>query len=380
MADRLTGIQLTLTDTGIGISADTLPHIFDRFYQADSSRTRAYVGTGIGLALTKELVDLLGGTITTTSTPHVGTSFCLTLPVLPATDVADADGPLLTWPFAEPDDTALPMLPVTALLTKPASSNEPLPCLLIVEDNDELRAFLVAELSPAYSVLQAADGAEGWAVARAELPDLVLTDVMMLYKDGYELTHLIKTHADTNHIAVVMLTAKSNQQSRIEGLQQGADEYLSKPFSVAELHLRLHNLISRQQKLATYYRQQFALPTTVYTEPEAAKAAIVDPFLTRIYELLDRHLDDGTIGVDWLADQMVMSRKTLYRKVHTLIQLPPADLIRQYRLRKAAELLRLGRNVSETADLTGFSTPSHLAALFRECYGQTPTEFMANRR
>ena len=119
-----------------------------------------------------------------------------------------------------------------------------------MEDNDELREFLVGELTPFYQVIQAVDGMEGWAMVQAELPDLVLTDVMMPRMDGHQLTHCIKTHAETDHIAVVMLTAKSNQQSRIEGLRQGADEYLSKPFSMAELQLRLHNLVSRQQKLA----------------------------------------------------------------------------------------------------------------------------------
>ncbi len=375
----LAGVQLELADSGIGIAPDVLPHIFDRFYQADMSGTRTYGGTGIGLSLVKELVDLLGGTLSVTSQPAVGTTFQLMLPVRIAQ--ATDNVPMINGP-APSIGTAAPLARVSAapgVSQRPLNGVDARTCLLIVEDNDELREFLVGELTPFYQVIQAVDGVEGWAMVQAELPDMVLTDVMMPRMDGHQLTHCIKTHTETDHIAVVMLTAKSNQQSRIEGLRQGADEYLSKPFSVAELHLRLHNLVSRQQKLAAYYRQQFALPTVVYTKPEATKAAVMDPFLTRIYALLDQHLDDDSIGVDWLADQLAMNRKTLYRKVQSLIQLSPADLIRQYRLRKAAELLRSGRNVSETADLTGFSTASHLSALFRESYGQTPTEFMANR-
>jgi signal transduction histidine kinase/ligand-binding sensor domain-containing protein/DNA-binding response OmpR family regulator len=372
---ELAGVQLELADSGIGIAPDVLPHIFDRFYQADMSGTRTYGGTGIGLSLVKELVDLLGGTLSVTSQPAVGTTFLLTLPVQTA-QLADYVPPVQVPTHATDAVSPLPYPP----LTQPLVNGEDIRHrLLIVEDNDELRAFLVNELSSTYTVIKAVDGVEGWAMVQAELPDLVLTDVMMPGMDGHQLTHCIKTHTETDHIAVVMLTAKSNQQSRIEGLRQGADDYLSKPFSVAELHLRLHNLISRQQKLAAYYRQQFALPTAVYAEPEATKATVTDPFLTRIYGLLDGHLDDDSLGVDWLADQLAMNRKTLYRKVQSLIQLSPADLIRQYRLRKAAELLRSGRNVSETADLTGFSTASHLTSLFRESYGQTPTEFMANR-
>ena len=204
---------------------------------------------------------------------------------------------------------------------------------------------------------------------------------MMPRTDGYELTRLIKENPDTDHIAVVMLTAKTAQPSRMEGLQRGADDYLTKPFSVAELHLRLHNLTTRQRKLGDHYRQQFALPQPLAITDASINPGVdsPDPFLTRIYELLEVHLDDPTISVDWLADQLAMSRKTLYRKVQSLIQLPPTDLIRQYRLRRAAELLRAGHTVSETADLAGFNTPSYFSLVFRDFYHKTPTEFMAGR-
>ena len=156
-------------------------------------------------------------------------------------------------------------------------------------------------------------------------------------------------------------------------MQRGADDYLAKPFNVEELHLRLANLISHQQKLGAHYRQQLALPRSLH---ETAVAVVPDPFLDRIYGLLDSHLDDPSLGVDWLADQLAMSRKTLYRKVQSVIQLPPADLIRQYRLRRAAEFLRAGHTVSETADLVGFNAASHFSQVFREFYQKTPSEFM----
>ncbi len=380
--DELTSVRVEVTDTGIGISTDALPHIFDRFYQADSSHTRAYFGTGIGLALTKELIDLLGGTITATSTPGVGTTFRLVLPVQPVSGTEDI--PRLNGQRHDTKmEISMDLLTVAPVAVPPAgrqvSSGHPAPRLLIVEDNDELREFLVGELTPFYDVIQAVDGVDGWSTVQAELPDVVLTDVMMPRMDGYELTHRIKSHPDTDHIAVVMLTAKTAQPSRIEGLQQGADDYLSKPFSIDELHLRLRNLISRQQKLGDYYRHKFTLPgeSTLGSLLSPMPALNTNPFLLRIYGLLDLHLDDPTISVDWLADQLVMNRKTLYRKVQSLIQLAPADLIRQYRLRKAAELLKAGHNVAETADKAGFNTPSHFTAVFRELYQQTPTEFVA---
>ena len=374
----MSGIEIGVADSGIGMAPEKLPHIFDRFYQADTSSTRAYEGTGIGLALVHELIGLLGGTIAVESQLGVGTTFRLTLPVQSVS--ATADVPKISWPAPEQFAVASLVLPAPVPVASSSGEHYALPRIVIVEDNDELREFLVGELARSYQVLQAVDGKAGWAIIQAELPDIVLTDVMMPRMDGYELTRLIKSHADTDHIAVVMLTAKSAQQSRIDGLQQGADDYLSKPFSVAELHLRIHNLITRQQKLGEHYRRQFALPVGVDSLAEPTTSAdSPDPFLNRVYDLLEKHLDDTSIGVDWLADQLTMNRKTLYRKVHSLIQLPPADLIRQYRLRKAADLLRAGHTVAETADLVGFNTSSHFSIVFKEFYLKTPTEFMGSR-
>lgn len=371
--DRLTAVQIEITDSGIGIVSEKLPHIFDRFYQADTSSTRAYFGTGIGLALVKELIDLLGGSITVASVSRVGTTFRLTLPVASVAGVGEA----LRISLPEPNlpDVLPQFSPVPVSLNGYSIEDQSLPRVLVVEDNEELREFLVAELSNSYQIFQAADGEQGWAITQTELPDLVLTDVMMPRMDGHELTRLIKSHPDTDHIGVVMLTAKSAQQSRIEGLQHGADDYLSKPFNLEELHLRLANLISHQQKLGEHYRQQLALPQSL---SEATGVVIIDPFLNRIYGLLDRNLDKPSLSVDWLAEQLAMSRKTLYRKVQAVIQLPPADLIRQYRLRRAAELLQNGHTVAETADQVGFSTPSYFSLVFREFYKKTPTEFVAN--
>ncbi len=372
---EMAGVQMELVDSGIGIAPDKLPHIFDRFYQVDTSPTRAYEGTGIGLALVHELVGLLGGTITVESRMGVGTTFTLTLPVGAESTAVDAVP--ISWSGHETG--AVAQLAMRAPVPADEQPPYPVPRLLIVEDNDELREFLVGELSPSYHILQAEDGEAGWEVVQTELPDIVLTDVMMPRMDGHALTRLIKGHAETDHIAVVMLTAKTAQQSRLDGLQHGADDYLSKPFSVNELHLRLHNLITRQQKLADHYRQAFALSDHLSSAPATRPLASQDPFLGRIYALLDGHLDDPLLSVDWLADQLAMSRKTLYRKVHSLMHLAPGDLMRQYRLRKAADLLGAGHSVTETAELVGFKTASHFTLVFNEFYRQTPTRFMASR-
>lgn len=364
--NEVTAMQISVADTGLGISAENLPHIFDRFYQADNSHTRFYEGTGIGLSLVQELVELLGGTISVNSQPNKGTIFVLILPVQPVSaHTNDLLMSLSDSPHAAvfaPSET-LPVFPATA-------DNKHLPQILVVEDNDELRGFLVGELTITYRVLQAADGEAGWHLAQSELPDLVISDVMMPRMDGYELTRNLKNYSDTSHISVILLTAKAAHQNRIEGLQQGADDYLSKPFHLDELHLRVRNLLARQQKLRDQYRQQFAQP-----DGPSPMAMVNDVFLQQIYKLLENNLSNPLLDVDWLADQLAMSRKTLYRKTHTLVALAPTELIRQYRLRKAADLLRAGQSASQTAYLVGFKTPAYFTTVFKEFYQKTPAEF-----
>ncbi len=382
---ELTAVQMEIADSGIGIAADKLPHIFDRFYQVDTSATRAYGGTGIGLALVHELVGLLGGRIEVSSGVGVGTTFQLTLPVQPVAEVIPAETAPVSGAALEAGTAALlpPAPPSRTTTPLPAEVDSAVARILVVEDNQELREFLVGQLSALYQVLQAEDGQAGWELVQAELPDLVLSDVMMPRLDGYELTRLIKTHPETDHIGVVLLTAKAAPPSRLAGLVQGADAYLSKPFSVAELQLQVHNIVSRQQKLADHHRQRFALlptgPTGADLPAVESPEVVADPFLMRVYELLEQHLDDPSLSVDGLADQLAMTRRTLHRKLQSLIQLSPNELIRQYRLRRAADLLGAGRNVAETADLVGFRTPSHFSLVFREFYQQTPTEFVSSR-
>lgn len=374
--DTFYWVKISIEDTGIGISAEKLPHIFDRFYQVDDSRTRAYEGTGIGLALVKELVDLMGGFITVESQPNKGTRFNLSLPLQPVSE-ADTNVPPIKPVMNSTNGYANNNYPVQQELPSPNGltvKEAQVPMVLIVEDNVELREFLTNELAATYQVLSAANGEEGWQLAQTELPDIVISDVMMPLMDGYELTEHIKSHSSTNHIAVVLLTAKSAQHSRIEGLAKGADEYLSKPFNLTELNLRLHNLLAHQQKLRDYYLHQLTQPDTPIL-PDAVQ----DPFLQQVYELLEANLENGSINVDWLSGRLAMSRKTLYRKMSSLTRLAPNELIRNYRLRRAADLLLAGKNVTETAFQVGFKTSSHFAIVFKELFGQTPTDFVNNR-
>jgi signal transduction histidine kinase/ligand-binding sensor domain-containing protein/DNA-binding response OmpR family regulator len=375
ISNEQTTLQLIVSDTGTGIPSEALPHIFDRFYQVDTTHTRAYEGTGIGLALVKELTELIGGTIDVESQPGKGTTFTLLLPVQQATI---EDGvPVSALPPSQSliTDRSPELLTSSSDVTAETASIDlsSAPLLLLVEDNDDLSGFLANELATSYRIITATNGEEGWHLTQTELPDIVISDVMMPVMDGYELTRRIKSDPSTDHIAVLLLTAKASQPNRMVGLGEGADDYLSKPFHLGELQLRLRNQIRRQEKLREQYHQQLIQPDAV-----ALSAPMQNLFLDRIYKLLEENLSDNSLTVDWLADEMAMSRKTLYRKIDSLTHLAPNELIRHYRLRKAVDLLRSGHNATETAYLVGFKTPSHFSTVFKEYYKKTPSDFLSN--
>ncbi|MEZ0539284.1 ATP-binding protein [Fibrella arboris] len=360
-------IAVQVQDTGIGISAAHLPHIFNRFYQADDSRTRAYEGTGIGLALVKELTALLNGTIAVDSRtePPSGTTVTLHLPVAAVPVLSDA------LPVSAPT----PPLVGQGIRrqTDPATDHflpgDPL--VVVVDDNAELKTFIAGELADSYRVLTASDGEEGWQLIQDELPDLVISDVMMPRMDGYQLTHCIKSTALTNHIAVILLTAKAAHQSRITGLEQGADDYLTKPFHMDELYLRIQNLLTHRQTIQQYYHQQLTSVDSAFQPVQ-----IDDSFLKNVYAYIESRLDDSSLTVDELAKRHNMSRRTMHRKLTSLTNLSANDLIRQYRLRRAAELLRAGYSVAQTAYSVGFESPTYFSTLFKQTYQQSPTDFV----
>ncbi len=321
-----------------------MPHIFDRFYQDDAQRTGGHQGTGIGLALVHELVHRLEGDIQVASqvgghTP--GTQFVLHIPIQPVSDLLE--GQPVTAPSLQVE---LPPRVHESAETSPRADRAELPLVLLVED-------------------------EGWIIAKEDLPELVVSDLMMPHMDGYSLIERLKTDPATDHIAVILLTGNTEADSRYRGLTYGADDYLTKPFHMGELKLRLRNLVERQQKLRTHYRHQLTQTDQITPLP-----SLSDQFLRRFYGLIEQRLDDSSLSVDWLADQLAMSRQALNKKVQSLTNLSPVDLIRQYRLRKAINLLRFGHNASETAYMVGFESPSYFTRVFRQYYQQTPTDFV----
>jgi signal transduction histidine kinase/DNA-binding response OmpR family regulator/ligand-binding sensor domain-containing protein len=357
-------IELVVADSGTGIAEEKLSKIFDRFYMADDSGTRSHSGTGIGLSLVKELTQLMKGNIVVKSEQGKGTTFLITLPI-------ERIGNLKKNGSTE-NERNLPSATSKNDFV-PQQMNEG-PLLLIVEDNDELRSFIAESLASHWRIMEASNGKDAWQMILKELPEIVITDVMMPEMDGVELCRAAKHDTRTQHISFILLTAKAAHQSKLTGLGAGADEYITKPFHFDELQLRIHNLVHQQENLRKHLQNQL-LPE----KPLPKLPHVNDVFIQKLYQHLDDRLDEPNMDVEALALAMHMSRRTLNRKLKAILNISANDLIRRYRLQKAATLLAAGHAITQTAYTVGFETPSYFTQCFKEQYGQTPSEFAAQK-
>nr|WP_255723993.1 ATP-binding protein [Terrimonas ginsenosidimutans] len=348
-------IRLEVEDNGPGIPPDQQQKIFDRFYQVDNSSIRVSGGTGIGLSLVKELTGLMDGEIGLHSKAGHSTVFSISVPLVRQQGV-------LMHAAAEQ--------PVAVITT---NGEEEAPLLLVTEDNDELRSFIVESMQPYYRVIQTNNGNSAAELALQELPDIIISDVMMPGQDGFDLCRVCKTDNRTAHIGFILLTAKAAHDARLKGLGMGADDYITKPFHLEELRLRVTNLLQLQQKQRIYLQA-----TLINASPEKELPVITDPFLSQLYQEMDTKLDDPELGVDYLCKAMGMSRSTLNRKLKSLLDLSTNQLIRRYRLQKAAAFLSGGMDIASVAYKVGFSTPSYFSQSFKEQYGMTPSDYVTN--
>ncbi|MBO9634932.1 MAG: response regulator [Chitinophagaceae bacterium] len=352
-------IRLEVCDNGPGIPAALQQQIFTRFYQVDDSALRNYGGTGIGLSLVKELITLMNGNIELDSRPGGFTRFIITIPLK---KVENAQSISVTE--KEP------------LQKQPSpGTQEDAPLLLVVEDNDELRSFLVETLNKNYRILEAADGHSAWEIILQELPDMVISDVMMPGQDGFDLCQICKADSRTSHIGFILLTSKTAHEARLKGLGAGADDYITKPFSLQELELRTANLHQLQLKQRKHWQLQLS-----NRAPAEPLPAITDRFLEKLYKEIEARLDDPELGVDYLCKVMAVSRSTLNRKLRALLDVSTNDLIRQYRLQKASGLIAVGLDIASAAYQTGFSSPSYFSQCFKEQYGLSPSDWLARQK
>ena len=364
-ADRL---RLTVIDNGIGIPEKEMPHLFKRFHIIEEHASLNPHGTGIGLALIKELVTRHGGTITASSTPGKGTSFYIDLPINKKslkhhlTEIIPEAA--FTGTGIDPDFNE----------TTENHLVETLPRLLLVEDNAELRAYLKESLQELYQVTEAENGKEGLQATLKYHPDVIVSDWMMPEMNGWELCQAVKTNELISHLPFVLLTARSNDESVVLGLNTGADDYITKPFNIILLKARLNALLRNRQAL----REKFT--RSIVISPEEISVTPADEqFLKKIIHLVESHIEDADFDVSALEEALGIGKMTLYRKLTSLTNLSGNAFIRNIRLKRAAQLLAASNyNISEISYMVGFRDPAYLTRCFKKEFGKSPTEFKAN--
>ena len=374
---------LKVKDTGIGIPEDKLQHIFDRFYQLDNSHTRKAEGTGIGLALTKELVKLMEGEIIVKSPPvgaNKGSEFTVILPMIKvAPQKESVDYPVVK----EAHQPQLPASITSTTITPEENQHREGPLILLVEDNADVVAY-TASCLPDYRLAVGKDGREGFDIATDIIPDLIITDVMMPFVDGFELCRQLRNDEHTSHIPIIMLTAKADMESKLEGIQQGADVYLEKPFHREELLLRIKKLLEQRKGLQQYYLKKAGLnnhsaPAAIPAEGIIVNNKIEDEFVRRVRMAVEKNLDKADFTVDQLCKLVFMSHSQLHRKLDALTGYSPNKFIRIIRLNKAKDLLRKpSSSIASVALDCGYNDPGYFGRIFKQEYGVTPLEWKGN--
>ena len=344
-------LGITVSDTGRGIPQEQQKYIFDPFYQSDEKD--AQQGTGIGLAIVQQMTQLLGGFIILESAPGEGTTFRVMLPV-------HRNAPLgKTEQYRETMDTSF-----EEVATSTASDD--LPTVLIIEDNPDIRAYLQMLLEERYHCLLAEDGEQGWSQLLDAMPDIVVTDLMMPGIDGIELCERIKKDNRVRHIPVIMLTAKADQDARLESLRYGADVYMLKPFEQDELFIQIDRLLKQRSALQEYY-QNLALGK------EPAKQEVEDEFVLQVKELVESNLDDEDFGIQEICRSVGVSRTQMHRKLKALTGLSSSHFIRSIRLEHAKKLLQSSQlNISQIAYEVGFKDPKYFSKTFSATFGVSP--------
>ncbi len=370
-------IEITIEDNGNGIPADHLENIFNRFYQSDDSHTRDYEGTGIGLALVKELVDVHKGYIRVESKVGEGSKFTVQLPL--GKDHLNEDEifekPISSLSEREEFDDII-MIPDSQIndskkVTPLNYDNLQKPLLLIVEDNLDLQNHIQTSLNKNFHILIAHNGEEGLDKALRVLPDLIISDVRMPKMDGFELCKRLKTDEKTSHIPIILLTALAGPENKIEGLEIRADDYLTKPFDIKELEIRSKNLIEIRKQLRERYSGDITNQIHDIIINRYDKQ-----FLEKAIKIIDDHLSEQQFKVTDLANEIGWSRETVYRKIKALTDMTAEKFLYDRRIRRAEYLLRESDYTStEIAMETGYSNPSHFAKHFKERFGQSPREY-----
>jgi signal transduction histidine kinase/DNA-binding response OmpR family regulator len=357
-------LAIEVKDNGVGVPVKELPKLFDRFYQVIREGSDGNTGSGIGLALTKELVLMHKGTIDVKSKIDEGTSFIIELP-LGKDHFSDEEIILADEKEFEFDSVDL------LGIEDQYDGNKNKPLILVVEDNDDVLKYIHDNLKKKYNVICSKNGEEGYKKAVEHIPDLIVSDIMMPVMDGNKMCELIRKDEKTSHIPLILLTAKAGEEDKIEGLETGADDYILKPFDPIELLVRIKNLIIQRNNLRQKYLRQAELHPT-----EVAVNSIDKLFLEKAIKFVEDNLDDPEISIEDFASILAMSRSQLYRKFIAVLGEKPNEFIRKYRLKRAADLIKQDfGNVTQVAFEVGFNDPAYFAKCFKKLYKMNPFEY-----
>ena len=358
--DGILYFRFSVKDTGVGIPRKELPHIFDRFYQVKNEEDK--MGSGIGLHLVKEYVELHSGKIEVESEANKGSSFNVYLPIQSGFESGEV----------AKEDIIQDGQNIDVQSEKDLRANKEY-TILLVEDNKEFRHYMSELLSKKYNVLEAEDGEEGEWIATTKFPDLIISDVMMPKVDGLELCKRIKSNIQVSHIPVILLTARSTDESKLFGYESGADEYISKPFNLDILLLRIQKLINEEKA------RQKSFSQGINIDPgEVTITSVDEQFIGKVCAMIRKNMDNPEYSVEKLSADVGMERTVLYRKLNAIAGQTPSDFIRSIRLKHAAQLLNKGYQVGEVADMVGFNTPKYFTKYFKQAFGVTPSQYKAN--
>lgn len=375
-------LKLSVKDSGIGIAEKDLPNLFDRYFQADigtEALERLGSGqldrTGVGLSFVAQLTQLMGGVIEADSKLGEGSIFTLWLPIKQETEQGEVKAS--TKDLVKEIASFSSLDSVESLLVESTESAGDKPLLLLVEDNADIREYLISILSKDYQLQVAKDGEQGIEMALAQIPDAIISDVMMPKKDGLALCDSLKNDPRTSHIPIILLTAKADDISRMEGLKRGADAYLSKPFKADELQVRLEQQLSLRKRLQEYFSSKM-LDRNNSAPAQADNplfSNLEDSFISSFHQSLEENIEDENFGITEMCKAMAMSRAQLHRKIKALTGLSTSHYMRAIRLQKARQLLeKTDLNISEVSYRVGFKDPKYFSRTYSEVFGFAPTE------
>ncbi len=367
---------ILVKDTGPGIDPEHLPRLFDRFYQTEKSEMQP--GTGIGLALVKEITEQHGGHVNVESEPGGGTVFTVSLPLKDVEVTNAVELNLLDETGYE--EELLPDREEETTANFEAEDGDDRKTILVVDDNKDIRTYLSHQFSDEYNVAAAESGNRALQIIQDVLPDVIISDVMMPDGDGFTLLKNLRSNPETNFLPIILLTARAEAEDKLEGLGIGADDYLTKPFSMEEVSLRVFNLIERQKRLQKHFEIQRGDEDVIKTKlsPDSVEAESTDSqYLEKVRQLIQQQMHEEDFSVEDLANRLFQSRTQLFRKLRDLAEETPSALIKRMRLERAEELLRKkAGTVSEIAYSTGFKSVAQFSTSFRKHFGKSPTQYV----